>query len=173
HEPDVVIEVRALEPRVLAPAVVGRDVLETLDTAREQAPPKRRGCDERDPQLAADGERVLPGLAVPQRVIHLERRYGIDLVSPAERRRRRLAEPEGPDLALLTESRHGADRLLDGNLGVHTMLVVEVDRVDTESLEARVARASNVRRAPVDEVPAAVWTAHLAELGREHDAMAA
>jgi hypothetical protein len=95
----------------------------------------------------------------------------MDGVGPAERCRGGLAEPERPDLALLAEPRHGADRLLDRDLRIHAMLVVEVDRVDTEALEAGLAGAPDVRRASVDEVPGAVRAPDLPELGREHDTL--
>ena len=53
------------------------------------------------------------------------------------------------------------------------MLVVEVDRVDPEPLQAGLAGAADVGGASVHEVAAAVRAPHLAELGGEDDAVAA
>src|SRR5215471_9815236 len=89
-------------------------------------------------QLATDRERVLRRLAVRERVLHLERGDGMDRMSPPKRRGSGLAEPEAPGLSVLAEPGHGAHRLLDRNLGIHPVLIVEVDRVDAESLQTRV-----------------------------------
>ena len=158
---------------MLAPAVVGRDVVGTLDAPGEQAPSERRVGDEGDPELAAHREGVLRRLPVQERVLHLQRGDRMDGVRPAEGGRRRLAEPERADLALLAQPRHGADGLLDRDLRVHAVLIVEVDRVDSEPFQAGLAGAPDVGGAPVDEVAGAVRAPHLAELGGENDAMPA
>ena len=53
------------------------------------------------------------------------------------------------------------------------MLVVEVDRVDAEPLEARLAAATHVGGAAVDADEGAIAAAHIAELGCEDDLLAA
>jgi len=53
------------------------------------------------------------------------------------------------------------------------VLVVEVDGVDAEPLERRVARCVNVFGSAVDPDPAAVRVALVAELRREHDLVSA
>ena len=95
----------------------------------------------------------------------------MDGVRPAKRGRRRLAEPERPDLALLAETRHRAHRLLDRDLRIHPVLVVEIDRLDAEPLQAGLAGAADVGGAPVHQVAAAVRAPHLAELRGEDDAV--
>src|SRR5215471_18988371 len=52
------------------------------------------------------------------------------------------------------------------------MLVVEVDHVDAEPLQAGVARALDVGGTAVDEIALAVWALNLPELRRE-DSLAA
>jgi hypothetical protein len=63
---------------------------------------------------------------------------------------------------------HRTDRVLDRRLRVHAVLVEEVDRLDTEALQAAVARSRDVRRRRVDcELGKAE-----AELGGDHEAVA-
>ena len=69
---------------------------------------------------------------------------------------------------------HRADGLLDRHRRVDAVLVVEVDVVDAEPLQRGVAGRPDVLRAAVDaerRVPSLV--ALVAELGREHDLVAA
>src|SRR5216110_1081877 len=89
-------------------------------------------------------------------------------VGAANRRGLRLAEAEVAHLALLDEPRHRADRLLDRHGGIDAVLVVEVDDVDAETPEARVARLRHVLGPAVDQVGAAL-APHLAELGGQDD----
>ena len=55
---------------------------------------------------------------------------------------------------------------------IDAMLVVEVDHVDAEPREARLARLPNVLRPAVDALERAVRVAHVAELRRDDDALA-
>src|SRR3954471_8247966 len=84
-----------------------------------------------------------------------------------------LGEPEVADLALLHELGHRADRLLDRRLGVDAVLVVEVDRVDAEALERRLARLAHVVGIAADAQELAVLPADVAELRRDERALAA
>ncbi len=84
-----------------------------------------------------------------------------------------LREPEVADLAGLDQLGHGADGLLDRDRLVDAVLVVEVDVVDAEALEAGVAGGADVLRLAVDADPGAVGLALVAELGGELDLVAA
>src|SRR5437899_2200113 len=150
-----------------APSAFG-NVVERVALAAQAAAPEGRVRDEGDAELAAGGGRLLPFLPVGERVLRLHRGEGMDLVTPADRRRRGLAEADRAHLALLDEPSHPAHRLLDGHARVDAVLVVEVDDLDAEPLEARVARLADVLWPPVDEVGAARRVLHLAELGAEH-----
>jgi len=69
----------------------------------------------------------------------------------------------------LDQLSHRTHRVLDGDRLIHPVLVVEVDDVDPEALQAGVAGGPDVVRVAVDTHPRAVWLALVAELGREHN----
>ena len=50
-------------------------------------------------------------------------------------------KPEEADLPLVLQPRHLADRILDRHVGVDAVLVIKVDGLDAEPLEARLAGA--------------------------------
>src|SRR5260370_37297904 len=66
-----------------------------------------------------------------------------------------LAQPQMPDLTLFDEPGHRADGVLDRHCRIDPVLVIEIDDIDTEALEARVARLCNIGGAPVDSAGAA------------------
>src|SRR5205085_9645119 len=80
----------------------------------------------------------------------------------------RLAEPEVAHLALLDEAAHRADRVLDRHARIDAVLVIEVDRVDAEPLQAGFAGLLHIVGAAVDAIGAA-GLAGLAEFGGEAD----
>src|SRR6516225_9097826 len=84
--------------------------------------------------------------------------------------RPRLAQPEITHLALFDEPRHRADGLFDRHGGIDPVLVVEVDGVDAEPLQARLAGLRDVGRGAVDTVGAA-RAPRLAELAGNNDAV--
>jgi hypothetical protein len=75
-----------------------------------------------------------------------------------------------PDLAGLDEPGHRADRVLDRRLGIDAVLVVQIDVIDAEPLEARIACLPHVLGLAVD--PALAVHHRDRELGREHDLVA-
>ena len=106
----------------------------------------------------------------PQRVLGLQRGDRVDGVRPADGVGRRLGQPEVADLARGDQLGHRADGLLDRHRLVDPVLVVEVDVVDAEPLQAGVAGLADVRRAAVDAAEARVARVpDDAELGRQHD----
>src|SRR5262249_52888801 len=66
------------------------------------------------------------------------------------------------------ETRHRSDGVLHGNVRIHAMLIIEVDRLDPEPLQACLAGLPHVLGTAVHPVRLPL-TAHLAELaGQEH-----
>src|SRR6202008_597293 len=82
-----------------------------------------------------------------------------------------LAHPEITDLALLDEPGHRADGLFDRHRRIDAMLIVEIDGLDTEPLQARLASLRDIGRAAVDAIGAA-GPPRLAEFAGNHDAVA-
>src|SRR5215510_15505413 len=82
-----------------------------------------------------------------------------------------LAQPEITHLALLDEARHCADRVLDRHRWIDAVLIVEIDDIDAEPLEALIARDRHIVRAPVGQAALAAG-AHVAELGGDDRAIA-
>ena len=90
-----------------------------------------------------------------------------------DRLRRRFAQAEKADLPLFFQSRHRADRILDRRIGVDPVLVIEVDRLDPQSLEARFARRAHVIGLAADPEERAVVTPHQRKFGRQEYLVAA
>src|SRR6185437_11750595 len=162
------LEVLALEARVPAARVAGREIVEIRYHSGQEAAPQRRIGDERDAEVPRRGPRLLADLAIEQRVFALHRRDRVGRMGLADAFGRRLAESEMLDLALLDQPRHAADRLLDRDVGVDAVLEVHVDHIDAEPLQARLAGLLDVFGAPVDTVRA-TGVLGLAELARDHD----
>ena len=70
------------------------------------------------------------------------------------------------DLARLDELGHGADGLLDRDILIDAVLVVQIDVVDPEAMEAGVAGLADVLGLAVDAEAGAIRLALVAELGR-------
>src|SRR5258708_17775446 len=75
-----------------------------------------------------------------------------------------LAETEKADLAVLHQPGHGAYRLFDRHGWIDAMLIKQIDRLDVEALQTRLAGTDHIRRPPVGNFAAAA--AEIAEFGR-------
>src|SRR5262249_29425890 len=106
-----------------------------------------------------------------QRKLALHRGDRMHRMGPPDAFRPRLAQPEKAYLALLDEPRHRADRVLDRHRRIDAMLVIEVDYIDAEPLEARLAGLRDIGGGAVDAVGAA-RLAGLAEFARDYDPVA-
>src|SRR4051812_7901944 len=166
-EAEVLVEVRSLEARVVAPVIVLGQVLERLEAAGEEAAPERAVGDETDPQLAHGGEDLVLHVAAPEGVLRLQRRDRMHLVRAADGLRRRFREPEIADLPRLHQVRHRAHGFLDGHGLVDPVLVVEIDRLDPEPPERLFAALLDVVGLAVDAQELSVLGADVPELGRE------
>ena len=65
-------------------------------------------------------------------------------------RRRRFGQAQVADLALADKVGHGADGLFDGRIGIDPVLIVEVDDLDAQPLQTRLAAGFDVVRPAVD-----------------------
>src|SRR5438105_15439514 len=84
-----------------------------------------------------------------------------------------FGEPDVADLALVDELRHRADRVLDGRVRIDAMLIVEIDVVDAEAAQGPLARASHIVRTAVHTEVCTSGRAHVDELRRDDDFVAA
>ena len=97
----------------------------------------------------------------------------VDRVGALDGGGRRLRDAQVAHLAGLDERRHRPPGLLDGHATVDAVLVVQVDDLDPEARERRVARRRDVLGPAVDADERAVGAALVAELRGEHDLVAA
>src|ERR1700692_3811126 len=82
-----------------------------------------------------------------------------------------FAQAERTHLAVLDELRHGADRVLDRHARIDAVLIIEIDHLHAQALEARLAGTDDEFRTAVGEF--AVAAADLAEPRRQHPLRAA
>ena len=166
----LVLEARAAAPEVLLVEARRASVMR----AGQEAAAERAVGDEADPELAHRRQDLRLGIARPERVLGLQRGDRMDGLRAANRVRRGLGEPEVAHLALLDELGHRADGLLDRRRQVDAVLVVEVDRLDAEPLAATPRRPSGrTRRLPLIPRYSPCAAAHVPELRRDHDLVAA
>ena len=151
--------------------VVGLELAPGGQAAGEQAADERGEGEEADAELLAGVEDLALDAALEQRVLALEARDRMDGGGATQVRHERFREADVADLARLDELRESSDRLLDRRPRVDAMLLVEVDRLDAEPAQARLARRADVLRASVEPGEPSAGT-HDAELRRQHDLVA-
>ncbi len=93
-------------------------------------------------------------------------------VGAADGLRPRFGQADEAHLSLLHEACHRADRVLDRHFRIDAVLVVQVDRLLAQPLEARLASLRHVFGAAIDGILPALDT-DLSELGHQHHAIAA
>ncbi len=91
-------------------------------------------------------------------------------MGPADGLGARLRQSEKTDLALFDEPRHGANRILDRRVGVDAVLIIEVDDIGAETLQAGLAGADHIIRPAVDH--RAFRQAQIAEFRGQGDLVA-
>src|ERR1700741_1286187 len=147
---DVLVQRIALEARMLQAAVALGQVGLAVHRAGQHAAAERRVGDERDAELPGRLEGLLSLFSVQQGIFVLHGGNGMHLVRAMDGLGTRLRQTQRAHFALLDEALHRADRVLDRRIGINAMLVIEVDDVDPEPLQAGVAGLLHVLRAPVD-----------------------
>ena len=111
-------------------------------------------------------------VASPQRIFALQRSDRMDFGCTAKRVWTGFREAEPADFAGFDEFSEGANGVLDRNVGINAMLVVEIDDVDAETLEAAVTGATNVGWGAVHAAAGTVGIDAEAELGGDYDTIA-
>src|SRR5438874_9097735 len=164
----VLLKIVAGEARVTGAGVALGEVGEIRHDAGEQAAPQGRVGDKGHAEIARRLARFLRLLAVEQRIFALHGGDRVYRMGAPDALGVRLAEPEVAHLSLLDEAAHRADRVLDRHARVDAVLVVEVDRVDPQPLQAGLARLLHIFGAAVDAVGTAGLPG-LAEFGGDDD----
>src|SRR5215213_3705955 len=89
-----------------------------------------------------------------------------------DRLSRRFGKAEEPDLARRDKRGHSANRLFYGRIGVDAVLIIEVDNIDAETLEAFIAALANISGPAIDTEEASILGPHIAEFRGEHNLLA-
>ena len=122
------------------------------------------------PSSSSVGRISASGLALPQRILALDRRHRLNGVRPADRLRPGLRQSEVLDLACLDQVLDRAGDVLDRHLRIDAMLVEQIDR----SVLSRLSEASATALMCSGRLlsPAAALAGRQidveAELGRDH-----
>jgi len=74
---------------------------------------------------------------------------------------------------LLHQFRHGANRFLDGNVRIHAMLEIEIDRLDAQPQQACFTGLLHIFRAPADAKVRSVGGTNIPEFCGQHGVLAA
>src|ERR1051326_6077272 len=93
-------------------------------------------------------------------------------VCAANRLRPGFGHAEVPHFAGVNEVGHRTDRVFDRCVGIDAMLIVEIDVIDAEALQRRVAGALDVIGPSIDSDPRSVSVALVRELRRQYDLIA-
>src|SRR5205807_1188839 len=88
YQLQVLPEVLALEPGRVAAVVVGRQVVDGLETSGQKTAAERAVGDEADPQLAHGRQDFILHLTAPKRILRLQSCDRMSLRGPADCRRR-------------------------------------------------------------------------------------
>jgi hypothetical protein len=158
---------------LLAPEVAGVEILGLLERAGKKAAAERAVGDDADAEFLAGRQDGGLQVARPQRVLALQRGDRMHLCGAPNGVRRGFGQSEVTHLAGLDQIRHGAHGFLDLDLRVDAVLVVQIDMIDAQTRLRLASQARARTRGSVDAEERAVGTAHVAELGGEHDFLAA
>ena len=153
-----------------APIALGQ-ILLAVHRPGEEAAAERRVSDQRDAEFARRPQCFFALFPIQKRKFILHRGDRMDLVRPPDGLRTGFGEADRPHLALLDQFLHRAHRLFDRHVGVDAVLVIEIDPIDTEAFQARLAGLHHVFRPPVDAL-LAVGALDLPEL-RHHQRLVA
>ncbi len=117
--------------------------------------PFPRGAErnEADSKFLEGRQHLLLGITVPERVFALHGGDRLNCVCATDGLCCCFRKPEVLDLALVNEVLHGSRHVFDRDLGVHAVLIEEVDGIDPEPLERAFGRLRDVLRPAVQADP--------------------
>src|SRR5262249_15458937 len=142
------------------------------DRAGEETAAKRAIGDEADAEPAAGLQHSVLWIARPERILGLHGGDGMHLVRARDGLGRCFTQADVANFSGAHQFRHGANRLLDGRVGVDAVLVVEIDVLDAEALQAALDGLPNVLGAAVEAARSGIgWIAHDAEFRGEEDSV--
>jgi hypothetical protein len=150
RELDVALKIVTLESRRVSAHIIGRKIFKALELAGEKAASQRAIGNEADAELAANTQDAVLGIAGPKGVFVLERGDGMHGVRATQSLGTRFGHADVTDFAFLDEFLHCAERVLDWYVGIDAVLVIEVDIIDAEPSQARLAGAADVIRFSVN-----------------------
>ena len=135
----IAFEVFALEPRMATPPVILRNGNLRLEPSSEEATSQWAVGNKAYTQLPARFQDFTFGIPGPKRVFSLQCGDWMNFAGAADGCGSGFRQPQESYFALTDQISHGADRVFDGRVGIDAMLIVNVDVLQTEPLEARLA----------------------------------
>src|SRR5204862_5475642 len=145
--------------------------LRAFDVAGEKSAAEGAERNESDAELAQQRNDALFEIALPQRVLALQRRHGMDSMRAADRVLARFRQSEVAHFPRAHEIGDRPRDVFDRHFGIDARLIEEIDRVDAEALQRSVDRLANLLRPARDARHLAVF-ALPAELRRAPDVAA-
>lgn len=143
-------------------------IVQGLDRTGQETAAKWRISDEADAECARGAPRFLRFLAVKQRVLGLHGGDRMHSMGASDAVGMGFGQTQEPDLALIHQPRHGADRVFDWDRRIHPVLVVKVDHIDPKAGQAGLASLHHVF-GPAIHAVRLTFTLDLAELRSQHD----
>src|SRR5271165_706438 len=168
HKIEVLLKVLTLEPWFVAAEVFRRQVIDRLELSGQESATQRAVGDEPDAQFPHGRQDLGLGLAAPERILRLQRGDRVNHCGSTDRCGCSLRQPEVTHFSSLHQVRHRPDRLLDWRVGIDPVLVVKVDHIDAQSLEAGVTALPDILRITPDAEEFTVRAADVAELRRQY-----
>ena len=138
------VEVLALKARIAAAEVAFRILLGALDVARQKSAAEGTERNETDAELAQQRNDARFEIALPQRVLALQRRDRMHRMRAPDGLLARFRYSEKSDLSFGHELRHVTDNFLDRHLGIDAMLIEQIDVIGLESLQRSFDRAPHM-----------------------------
>jgi hypothetical protein len=130
---------------------VKRCVLANL--SGQEAFAKRTEGDEPNAEFLERGYHLRFRLSPPERVFALERRNRLDLVCAADRFHASFRKSKVLHLALPDQFLHRAGNVFDGNVGIDTVLIEQIDDIGLEALQRGLRDFLEVLRTTIQFTP--------------------